>query len=285
MRIANCELPMTNNPKDLPLDTSPLDTREEEIRNSKFEIRNSNPVILALDTSSKTTSMAVTRGDRVLVTYKADFDETRSERLWTEIQSTLDSCGLTIGEVDLFAVCVGPGGFTGLRVGLAAVKGLAAAAGKPIVGVTSLEVLAFAGGPAPAVCAMVPAYKGDLYSQLFSFDSEGLPVPANAPMVGTLEETLARMSDLRPVLFVGFDAGSVIEDRAPAPGSWKTAQPPDCLAEAIARLARMRLARGEVDTPESLRACYVRQAEAEINLAKGLLGSKIKRVLGREEPV
>jgi tRNA threonylcarbamoyladenosine biosynthesis protein TsaB len=246
----------------------PVDTREGEIRNSKFEIR--NPIVLALDTSSKTTSMAVSRGDRVLVTYKADFDETRSERLWIEIQSALDSCGLTIGEVDLFAVCVGPGGFTGLRVGLAAAKGLAAAAGKPIVGVTSLEVLAFAGGPAPAVCAMVTAYRGDLYSQLFSFDSDGLPAPANAPMVGTLEETLARLSDLRPILFVGFDAGSVIEDRAPAPGSWNTVPPPDCLAEAIARLARVRFARGEVRTPESLRDCYVRQAHAEINLANRL---------------
>jgi tRNA threonylcarbamoyladenosine biosynthesis protein TsaB len=276
---------MTNNPKDLPLDTSPLDTKEEEIRNSKFEIRNSSPIILALDTSSKTTSMAITRGDRVLVTYKADFDETRSERLWIEIESLLDSCDLKIKEVDLFAVCVGPGGFTGLRVGLAAAKGLAAAAGKPIVGVTSLEVLAFAGGPAPAACAMVAAYKGDLYSQLFSFDSDGLPVPANGPMAGTLEETLARLSDLRPILFVGFDAGSAIEDRAPAPGSWTALEPPECLAEPIARLAHMRFVRGEVDTPESLRACYVRQAEAEINLAKGLLGSKIKRVLGREEPV
>ena len=255
------------------------------MRNSKFEIRNSNPVILALDTSSKTTSIAVTRGDRVLATYKADFDETRSERLWIEIQSLLDSCGLTIGEVDLFAVCLGPGGFTGLRVGLAATKGLAAAARKAVVGVTSLEALAFAAGPAPAVCAMVTAYKGDLYSQLFSFDGDGAPVPANAPMVSTLEETLARLNDLRPVLFVGFDAGPVIETLAPAQGSWSVAEPPDCVAEVIARLAQVKFARGEVDTPESLRACYVRQAEAEINLAKGLLGSKIKRVLGREEPV
>ena len=244
-----------------------------------------NPVILALDTSSKTTSIAITRGDRALVTYKADFDETRSERLWVEIQSLLDSCGLTIGEVDLFAVCVGPGGFTGLRVGLASAKGLAEAAHKPIVGVTSLEVLAFTAGPAPAVCAMMTAYKGDLYSQLFSFDGDGVPVPANDPMVGTLEETLARLRDLRPIVFVGFDAGTVIEDHAPSPGGWNTVPPPDYLAEAIARLARVRFARGEAGTPESLRACYVRQAEAEINLAKGLLGSKIKRVLGREDPV
>jgi tRNA threonylcarbamoyladenosine biosynthesis protein TsaB len=248
----------------------------------------SNPVILALDTSSKTTSIAVTRGDRALATYKADFDETRSERLWIEIQSLLDSCGLTIGEVDLLAVCVGPGGFTGLRVGLAATKGLAAAARKPIVGVTSLEALAFAAGPAPAVCAMVTAYKGDLYSQLFSFHGDGVPVPANVPTVTTLGAALARMISVTPLLFVGSGAvatGSVIEDCAPPHGGWSVAQPPDCLAEEIARLARVRFARGKVDTPESLRACYVRQAEAEINLAKGLLGSKIKRVLGREGPV
>jgi len=241
-----------------------------------------NPIVLALDTSSRTTSIAVTQGDRVLANYRADFDETRSERLWIEIQALLDAAGLTIGEVDLFAVCVGPGGFTGLRVGLAAMKGLSAAAGKPIVGVTSLEVLAFAAGPAPAVCAMVTAYKGDLYSQLFSFDDEGVPLPANAPMVSTLEEALSRMNDLQPVVFAGFEAGPVIENLAPVQGSWIAAEPPDCQAEAIARLALVKFVRGEVDTAASVRACYVRQAEAEINLAKGLLGSKIKRVLSRE---
>ena len=258
---------------------------QHEIRNPQLEIRNSHPVILALDTSSKTTSLVITRGARVLATYKADFDETRSERLWIEIQALLDSCGLTIHEVDLFAVCAGPGGFTGLRVGLAAMKGLAAAAQKPIVGVTSLEALAFSAGPAPAVCAMLTAYKGDLYSQLFSFDSDGVPIPANAPIVSSLDEALARLYDLRPLLFAGFPAGSVIENLAPAQGSWSAAEAPDCVAESIARLAHLKSARGEVDTPASLQACYVRQAEAEINLAKGLLGSKINRVLGREKPV
>src|ERR1044071_926908 len=128
---------MTSNP----IITSP-DSTEEEIRISNFEFRISAPLILSLDTSSKTTSIAVCRGDRVLTTYQSDADETRSERMWIEIQSLLDSCGVTVGEIDMFAACVGPGGFTGLRVGVGAPKGLAAARRTPLLCVPSLEVLA-----------------------------------------------------------------------------------------------------------------------------------------------
>jgi len=221
-------------------------------------------------------------------------DEKRSERLWLDVQALLEKAALTIERVSLFGVCTGPGGFTGLRVGLAAVKGLAAATGKPVVGVTSLEATAFAASGQAPVCAMVNAYKGDVYSQLFSFD-HGEPVALNAPLVSSAGEAVQRVAQRDCVVFIGDGAmenasliheiggARMIEGEPTVPGSCWRIQPASApLAETVARLAALRSARGEAETAESLRACYVRPAEAEIKLRMGLLGSKIKRSLGVE---
>ena len=128
--------------------------------------------VLALDTSSRANIIAVSRGDKLLRSLTIPPDEKRSESLWSDVQSLLTEVGLAIDDIDLFAVCVGPGSFTGLRVGMAAVKGFSAASNKPIVGVTSLETMAFAAGSGRLVCSILTAYKGDVYSQLFSFDGD-----------------------------------------------------------------------------------------------------------------
>ena len=194
---------------------------------------------------------------------------------------------MSIADVDVFAVCVGPGSFTGVRVGMAAVKGFSAAGNKPIVGVTSLEAVAFASGPAPFVCSMVTAYKGDVYSQLFSFDEDGVPVAQNAPMVSTFDKALERVAAVNELVL----AGDGVEARVAEPLSnrqqlsqHKSAikRANHNLAEDLARLAFLKIARGEVETAESLKASYVRPAEAEIKLSLGLLGSKIKRTMKRE---
>src|SRR5207253_7252732 len=136
------------------------------------------------------TSIALTRGDRIVEPLAVDGDERRSERLWLDIGGLLERAGLGVEAIDLFGVCVGPGGFTGLRIGLAAVKGLASATDKPVAGVTSLEAAMAAQG-ATTVCAMVGAYKGEVYWQLFTFDEGGLPVARSEPSVSTSTEAIA----------------------------------------------------------------------------------------------
>lgn len=246
------------------------------------------PVILAVDTSSKVTSLAVARGDQVLVSFGGDPDEKRSEKLWTEVGALLTDAGVGIKDVDLYAVCVGPGGFTGLRVGIAAVKGYAAATGKPVVGITSLEATAFSIGPAPVVCAMVNAYKGEVYWQMFSFDSEGVPVAINEPAVDAINEVILRLRVLRinDVLFTGPGAIEHLEMIKMAGGArfraipdarksgWTVMESPTHLAGQVARLAFIRFRRGETASAEDLRACYVRASDAEIKLSLGLLGVK-----------
>lgn len=91
---------------------------------NKPDFTASEPLVLALDTSSKATSLAIARGAEVLKSISIAVDEKRSDRLWSEVQSLLAGLDLTIADVDAFAVCVGPGGFTGLRIGMAAAKAL-----------------------------------------------------------------------------------------------------------------------------------------------------------------
>jgi tRNA threonylcarbamoyladenosine biosynthesis protein TsaB len=259
----------------------------ERQRLTKQDLTLAEPTILALDTSSKATSLAIARAGTLLRSINDPPDEKRSDTLWTEVRSLLAELGMTLGDVDIFAVCVGPGGFTGLRVGMAAAKGFAAATNKPIIGVTSLEAAAFAASPEPAVCAMVNAYKGEVYSQMFSFDGSGVPVARNDPMASTVEKALERIDDISDMVFAGdgaYAGAEAIDGIAAArgEGNWTVKHSDRGVAEDVARLAFLRFGRGEIETAVSLKACYVRRAEAEIKLSLGLLGSKIKRSMKPE---
>lgn len=253
---------------------------------NKLNFKESERLILAVDTSSKAMSLAVVKGAELLKSIDGLADEKRSERLCLEVQSLLAELGLTIADVDALAVCVGPGGFTGVRVGMAAVQGFALALKRPIVGVTSLEAAAFAAKPSQHVCALVNAYKREVYSQLFCVGGGDaaveLPVALNEPLVSTLEKALERIGDLKETIFIGDGAETgteIIERQARTLGDvrWVIERSAHPVAGSIAQIAGLRYERGDSDSAESLKACYVRPSEAEIKLSLGLLGSKIKR--------
>jgi tRNA threonylcarbamoyladenosine biosynthesis protein TsaB len=238
------------------------------------------PLILSLDTSSKVTSIALSRGDEIIESYASNLDERRSERLWAEIGHMLDKAGVSINEIRLFAVCLGPGGFTGLRVGLAAAKAFAMATGRPMVGVTSLEASALGPGAGLRVYSMVNAYKGEVYCQLFEIDSEGFPAPAGKAEALKVEQAVERVAKISPLVFTGdaVDAArELIEKYRECGLDWSIEKLDAPLAVKVSRIASNRFKRGQLDSPEGLGACYIRPAEAEIKLSQGLLGSKIQR--------
>lgn len=241
----------------------------------------SHPTILALDTSSKRASMAVSRGARLVASLQGDAEEKRSERLWAEIDSLLRESVLTINDIDLFSVCTGPGAFTGLRVGIAAMKGFASANGKKIVGVTSLEAAALCAAPAARVLAALSANRGEVYSQLFGFDAEGVPVAEGASVVTTPDNALARVASLDGLVFAGdwaVENASFIREFGQQTG-WSVAEGNRLGAECVAEIGLKKYFATGGENPEQIRACYVRPAEAEIKLSQGVLGSKIKRLV------
>lgn len=232
------------------------------------------PLILALDTSSKLTSICLARGPELMAALGARLDRRRSEKLWTDMQFLFEVAGAAIKDVDLFAVCTGPGGFTGLRVGIAAMKGFAAACDKPIVGVTSLEATAMAARPAPLVCAMVGAYKGEVFWQMFSFDRRGLPLAQGEAAVGPPEVALEQASQFEEVVFAG-DGASEYEEKIlswAGAGRFHVRPISALLADQIAQLALLKFEEGKAESAGAIKAFYVRPADAEIKLARGLVG-------------
>jgi len=241
-----------------------------------------SPLIFALDTSSKMTSMAITEGERRLAGFEATVDDRRSERLWTQARFLLGEAGRSIDEVELFAVCVGPGGFTGIRVGVAAAKGLAMPLGRPLIGVTSLEAAALAAGPAPSVFVAIKAYRGEVYHQLFSVEPDRAPVALRLPaaeLPGIAAESLASVGHL---VLAGTAAGDIAQSLDGGPGGAGMRLGGNLIVKPVSRLgaydvaraALLKLRAGESGRPEEVRACYVRPSEAEVKLSLGLLGKK-----------
>lgn len=242
-----------------------------------------SPLTLALDTASRAPSIALARPEVIIASSSLATTDHISERLWSEIDLLMEEAVIGIDDVELFAVCAGPGGFTGLRVGVAAIKGFALATSRPAIGVTALEAAALAADSRGLVCSMVGAYKNEVYSQLFSFDKEGAPVAENQPAVTTIAEAVDRMASIDSVVFAGDAVADHLEAiRQARPSGWTARDETRYLSEAIARLAIMRYYRGEAQDAESVQAFYVRRAEAEIKLSLGLLGSKIKRSIRNE---
>lgn len=252
------------------------------------DIRNASaiekpPVILSIDTSSRFTSMSVARGRVVLATLGVHATEKRSERLWAEAEQVLGEADLKIENVELFAACVGPGGFTGIRVGLAAVKGLARATGKPVVGVTSLEAAAINAAFEGNVCVILNAYRGDVYSQSFRLESDKLPEALDTSEALGAIEAIARVDHLDRLTFVGDWAAenrSVIQrlsevlsaQRAPGNLVWRVIPYSAILSNAVALAGLMKYELGNAGPRAALDAFYVRPSEAEIKLSKGLVG-------------
>ena len=147
-------------------------------------------IVLALDTAAGACSAAVTRDGAVLATRSEPMTRGHQERLAPLVQETMLAAGLAFSQIDRIGVTVGPGSFTGLRVGLAFAKGLGLALSKPCIGVGALEALA-ASDPGPGLtAAVIDAKRGQVYLQVFQ---DGVPVMA--PDVLPVEIAAARLAE------------------------------------------------------------------------------------------
>ena len=133
-------------------------------------------LILAFESSAKAASVALLRDGRLLAQSTQVSALTHSRTLLPMAEDLLKNCELTVGDVDLFAVAQGPGSFTGIRIGVSTVKGLAWAADRPCVGVSTLEALAWHGLAAGGlVCPVMDARRSQVYNALFEI-RKGKPV-------------------------------------------------------------------------------------------------------------
>ena len=157
--------------------------------------------LLALESSAKAASVAVTEDGRLIGQYWLNCGLTHSRTLLRMAESLLDDAGLSVRDLGAAAVAIGPGSFTGVRIGVATVKGLAFGKGKPCAGVSTLEALAenLAFLSDGLICPVMNARRNQVYTALFRGKNRLLPDQAIS--VAELEEVLSGYSE--PVWFVG----------------------------------------------------------------------------------
>lgn len=223
-------------------------------------------IILALDTTTRGGSVAVADGDRLLALLPGDESRTHGERLPGELARALDQAGVSRHRLDLLAVATGPGAFTGLRIGLSAIQGLAMTLNKPVIGVSALEALAeqVDAGDGELVLPWMDAQRGDVFATLIDKSSGAtIEMPTAASPQVLLDAWRARLAG-RHAIFIGDaasrDAGLIMQH---ADGRWET-RPPAPLAPQIARLGLRRAVNGEAGSPHTLEPIYVRRPDAEI---------------------
>jgi len=226
--------------------------------------------ILAVDTATKNCSVAVTDEDSILAESTSIIDRTHSRQLMNIIDSVLGKAGMKAAQLDGFAVTIGPGSFTGLRIGIASIKGLAYSLAKPVVGVSSLETLAYQCRRTPyLICPLLDARKQEVYYCHYRFEEGKLEkileerVASPAEVVGEIRE---------PCLFVG--NGATLYHELISAGLGKSAffagQNEDIIqASAVARLSLPRFKRRDTDDVHRLAPHYIRQSDAELKFRTG----------------
>lgn len=214
--------------------------------------------VLAVETSTLAGGVALLDGDRVLGELVLDVRATHSERLMPAIDRLLGEAGWGPAELEGLAVAIGPGSFTGLRIGLSAVKGLALALGIPVAAVPTLDAMAaslpFAALP---VCPVLDARKGEVYASLYRWNGQAMERQW-AYLALVPDALAARLTE--PTVVLGDGARLIRSPHARlAPPHRRLPSP-----AAVGVLGLCRLRAGEHVPPGELVPLYLRPSEAEL---------------------
>ena len=260
---------------------------------ARNEIAGAKPLILSVDTATNNRSIALARGDEILIA--RNFENKQSQGatdILVEVEAALRDSSTQLRDVDLFAVASGPGSFTGVRIGLATVKGLGATLERDCVGVPTLHAIAYAAGVSAQTFAVLPAGRGEVFAQLLRVGEDGY-VQELSSASHIKPETLVKQARniLGSVKWAGGGVSIIAEaitesargenldaKHIDAPSALKiicvfsdsewifiddkvTAR----LAGEVAMLAYNALIIGCIEDPSNLRAIYARPSDAELN--------------------
>lgn len=235
------------------------------------------PVILAIETATRAGSVAVSRGEQILASINGDASSSHSTDLIENIDQVLRDAGLRLGDVDLFAAAIGPGSFTGLRIGLATVKSMAVAVDKKCIGVSTLAAVAHAAGESARTVALLPAGRGEVFAQMFSVIGDEITALDEAMHISP-KALLLKYGGFDTITWAGEGAQAQLEflraetERRGIPltttsgNEWSIAPQNEKIAESVAQLASREYRAGRVIEPQNLRANYVRPSDAEMKV-------------------
>jgi len=232
-------------------------------------------LVLGIDTATPIGSIGLIEDDMVIAEYVLNVVETHSARLMPALDDMLRRASVDRSEIDAIAVTRGPGSFTGVRVGVATAKGLAFALKKPIIGVISLDVLAFNlrfhGG---IICPMLDARRGEVYAAIYRGGEDELRRTSDY-LCSPADDVLDLIDE--PALFSGGGARryrETIERRLGGMANFADHVFDLPRGSVVAMLGLERLRRGESDELFSFVPLYLRRPEAEVKLESGDLPDK-----------
>lgn len=241
---------------------------------------NKDALILSVDTATLGGGVCLLQGRRVLAAIAGDSSLSHSNTLLRDIEALLKSTGIALNQIEIFAAAMGPGSFTGLRIGLATVKGLAATFQRPCIGVPTLHAVARAAGPSPATVALLPAGRGELFAQLLSVSATLVVTEQDSAAHLPPAAVIEKYSALKEIVWAGAGAHAqreflraaarernlMFEENGAASAGWRLAATDVNLAIEIAMIA------GEEEITDStiaenLHALYVRPSDPELKHA------------------
>lgn len=222
--------------------------------------------ILAFESSAKAASVALTEGGVVLGESFLNNGKTHSATLMPMAERLLADCGVTAKDLDVVAVAMGPGSFTGVRIGVAAAKGLAWAAEKPCCGVSTLEAMAHQMlQNRGIICPVMDARRQQVYNALFSSDGTALK-RLTADRAISLEELKKELENEEKLIFLVGD-GSKLCYNTLKPNLPGLVFPPSHLefqrACGVAAAAYPLCLQGKTTSPDALTPNYLRLSQAE----------------------
>lgn len=232
--------------------------------------------ILALDSSGLVASVAVTEDDVLVAEYTMNYKKTHSQTLLPMLDEIKKTIQLDLNSVDAIAVAAGPGSFTGLRIGSATAKGLGLALNKPLIGVPTVEALAYNlydTDKDTVICPIMDARRNQVYTGIYRFENHELKTIKEqdaVPMESLIEE-LNRLG--RNVIFLGDGVPvfrELIEKKAEISYSFAPAHLNRQRAGAVAALAAVYYRQGKVQSAAEHQPDYLRVSQAERERAERL---------------
>ena len=225
--------------------------------------------ILALDTSTMMATCAILDENRVLGEYSLNQEETHSEKLVPMVKEVLGSLDLKVSDIDLYGVSIGPGSFTGLRIGVATVKAFAHLFNKPVVGISTLEALAFNLPYGETIIPMIDARRDRVYTGIYTWE-DGKIKTIMEPDVLNIYDLLDIIDKCYAQVLVNGDGSLLhkekIKDRLKEKVIFSTIGNNFCRATSIGELAIIKYNEGIKDDYFTLVPEYLRESQAQREL-------------------
>ena len=223
--------------------------------------------VLGIDTSTSCGSVGLVDDGKLISEYILDVPVTHSERLLGAIEFVLGEARCAIRDLDGWAISLGPGSFTGLRIGVSTVKGLAFATGKPVAGISSLEVLASQVSPTPyLICPVLDARKREVYASFYHYDEEKGTIRRQSPYQAIRPGHLIQGIEKRTI-FIGEGVrtyGNLFKESLPSLAAFACPSLNILHGSTVADLGLELLHLGETLDLSNFTPIYIRPSEAEI---------------------